>query len=106
MYSIFYVKQAIVQALEKVCNYLPAKYSKQCDDFVDLYAVQIIELLLKELSAKEVCIELGLCSKTLKALVSEAAVILGGTSGAHLTLDQSFVEVHKHSYLLIQTFNE
>lgn len=60
-------KQSIVEALEKVCNLLPAKYRKECDDLVTQYADEIIKLLLQELPPKEVCAALGLCSKQQKA---------------------------------------
>ena len=75
------LKQAIIEALEKVCYVLPSKYRKECDDFVKQYADEMIKLLLQDLPPKEVCAALGLCSKTFKTLLFEAAALLGGSTG-------------------------
>jgi saposin len=73
-------EQAIIEALEKVCNVLPSTYRQDCDNFVKQYADEVIRLLLEELTPNEVCAALGLCSKTFKTLLLEASVLLGGSS--------------------------
>ncbi|KAM8923809.1 prosaposin [Pelodytes ibericus] len=52
----------IEKVLEKVCSVLPKKYADQCKDVVDTYSKAIIELLEQEVSPKDICQALGLCS--------------------------------------------
>jgi saposin len=53
---------SIKQALENVCQYMPASVRKDCGRLVDAYADQIIEMVLADLSPEEVCVYLKLCS--------------------------------------------
>merc|ERR1712096_254790 len=50
----------IEAALEQVCSYFPS-YKSQCDALVEAYTPQIIQLLVDDVSPKEICTELGLC---------------------------------------------
>jgi len=50
----------IEAALEQVCSYFPS-YKTQCDALVEAYTPQIIQLLVDDVSPKEICTELGLC---------------------------------------------
>ncbi|XP_059374089.1 prosaposin-like [Carassius carassius] len=52
----------IVQAVEKVCNFLPSTLTAQCKDLIETYGKAIIELLVQEADPKTVCSFLGLCS--------------------------------------------
>merc|ERR1719466_731035 len=51
----------IEAALEQVCSWLPKSYKSQCDALVETYTPQIIQLLVDDVSPKEICTELGLC---------------------------------------------
>ena len=54
--------QAEIEAdLEKVCSYLPSSYKSTCDLLVEQYTPQIIDLLVNDVSPKDICTELGLC---------------------------------------------
>ncbi|XP_016932936.4 prosaposin [Drosophila suzukii] len=50
----------IKKAIEAVCKRLPATVRKQCDTFVDGYAVAVLKLL-SDVPPKEVCQKLQLC---------------------------------------------
>ncbi|XP_052447464.1 prosaposin [Carassius gibelio] len=52
---------AIVNLLEKICDYLPSQYKDKCDNFVETYGKQLIDLLLSSLPPHAICTALGLC---------------------------------------------
>ena len=54
-------QEEIVDALEEVCNLLPATLRAECNAFISKYSSVILQLLLKELSPQAVCTALGLC---------------------------------------------
>jgi len=63
----------IEHALEKVCNFLPAKFSQECDYVVETYGPLAIKLITTELTPKEICEKVRACSKTTKMeLITEA----------------------------------
>merc|ERR1719466_332710 len=51
----------IEAALEQVCSWLPKSYKTECDALVETYTPQTIQLLVSDVSPKEICTELGLC---------------------------------------------
>jgi saposin len=63
----------IESALEKVCNFLPDKFKSECNYFVVTYGALVVKFITTELSPKEICEEIGVCSNTVKAaLMTEA----------------------------------
>jgi saposin len=54
----------VMAALEKVCSILPKAVQDSCRSFIEVYGPAIIELLLQELDAEQVCTQLGLCDGT------------------------------------------
>ena len=54
--------EAVEEALEKVCSYLPKSVADQCDDLVEKYGTGIIEVLTRGVDAQEVCTILALCN--------------------------------------------
>ena len=61
--DFFHFQQDIIDALDKVCSILPDTISEECKTFVDTYTPAILTLLKDEVSAEEVCQQLGLCSQ-------------------------------------------
>jgi len=58
-----------------MCSYLPSKMSDKCEDFVEQYGDQIIDLIIHaELDPQLVCAEIGLC---LAARTWDATVVGG-----------------------------
>ncbi|XP_073949720.1 prosaposin isoform X2 [Choristoneura fumiferana] len=53
---------AIQAALDGLCNHLSAKLRTQCVDFVDKYSKQLVEMLVANLDAQEICVYLKLCT--------------------------------------------
>jgi len=47
--------------LEAVCAYLPKKMVTECDDLVDKYSEELIDMLIAEYTPEEVCTNLKLC---------------------------------------------
>lgn len=54
-------KAEIKKALEKACMKVPKKARAQCETYVEKYGDQIAELIVEELSPKEVCRDIQLC---------------------------------------------
>ncbi|KAI2664075.1 Prosaposin [Labeo rohita] len=54
-------EEAIVNLLEKICDHLPSQYKDTCDNFVQKYGKELIELLLSSLPPHAICTALGLC---------------------------------------------
>ncbi|CAG4949127.1 unnamed protein product [Colias eurytheme] len=52
---------SIRKALDGLCNHLSAKLRTECVDFVDTYSNKLIEMLLADLNAQEICVYLKLC---------------------------------------------
>uniref|UniRef100_A0A8C1IJ49 Prosaposin n=1 Tax=Cyprinus carpio TaxID=7962 RepID=A0A8C1IJ49_CYPCA len=52
----------IVQAVEKVCDFLPSTLTAQCKDLIETYGKAIIDLLVQEADPKTICSLLGLCN--------------------------------------------
>ncbi|XP_054885568.1 prosaposin [Poeciliopsis prolifica] len=55
-------EEEVVQAVEKVCTFLPSSLTAQCKDLVETYGQAIIELLVQQADPKTVCTVLGLCN--------------------------------------------
>ncbi|XP_071808174.1 uncharacterized protein [Asterias amurensis] len=52
----------IEAALKEVCSVLPKTVQSDCDSFVTQYTPEIVKLLAAELSAREICAALKLCT--------------------------------------------
>ncbi|XP_042581071.1 surfactant protein Bb isoform X2 [Cyprinus carpio] len=80
-------EQAIVNLLEKICDYLPSQYKDTCNKFIETYGKQLIDLLLSSLPPHAICSALGLClfSETPLSLSDcESCKILAVLSQFHL----------------------
>ncbi|XP_043094635.1 surfactant protein Bb isoform X2 [Puntigrus tetrazona] len=54
-------EEAIVNLLDKICDYVPSQYKDTCNNFIEKYGKQLVDLLLSSLSPKAICSALGLC---------------------------------------------
>lgn len=52
----------IKEALDKVCDLLPSKYAKKCEDFVNQYADLLISIMEAEGDPRLICMAMGCCS--------------------------------------------
>ncbi|XP_047986536.1 uncharacterized protein LOC125226576 [Leguminivora glycinivorella] len=57
---------AIQAALDGLCNHLSDKARMQCVDFVDTYSKTLIDMLVKNLDAQQICVYLKLCTNNLE----------------------------------------
>uniref|UniRef100_A0A8C6V6G8 Prosaposin n=1 Tax=Neogobius melanostomus TaxID=47308 RepID=A0A8C6V6G8_9GOBI len=74
-------EQEVIDAVEKVCTFLPSSLRGQCKDLIDTYGKAIIELLVQEADPKTVCTVLGLCTDSSRhyvAALDEARFKAGG----------------------------
>ncbi|CAG9785733.1 unnamed protein product [Diatraea saccharalis] len=53
---------SIRHALGNLCTHLSGKMKNECVDFVDTYTEQLVEMLVANLNAQEVCVYLKLCA--------------------------------------------
>ncbi|KAL4713339.1 hypothetical protein ACJJTC_006807 [Scirpophaga incertulas] len=54
----------IRNALENLCTHLSTKLRAECTDFVDTYTDELVQMLIADLNAQEVCVYLKLCTDT------------------------------------------
>lgn len=54
-------REEIEQAVETLCDQMPHTIAEECEDYVDAYGDQVIELLAQEMDASEICPFLHLC---------------------------------------------
>ncbi|KAH9634737.1 hypothetical protein HF086_017520 [Spodoptera exigua] len=59
-------EQNIRIALDNLCTHLSTKLRTECVDFVDTYAPQLIEMLVANMDAQEICVFLKLCKDEVK----------------------------------------
>ncbi|GFR60011.1 proactivator polypeptide, partial [Elysia marginata] len=67
-------KQEIEQALDQVCNFLPASIKSECDAFVSQYTPKLLQLLL-QYKPSQVCTYLGVCPSELSASAGPTCVL-------------------------------
>jgi saposin len=75
-------EENIKSALNKLCERLPTNLAAECDDFVNTYTDELVELLLADLTPQEVCVYLKLCSDS-----QPATGIIGGDPSTNTILD-------------------
>uniref|UniRef100_A0A6E8VEF0 Saposin n=1 Tax=Anopheles coluzzii TaxID=1518534 RepID=A0A6E8VEF0_ANOCL len=76
-------KEQIKQALEHACDRL-RKYKTKCEKYIDQHSDQIIDLVMKQLSPKEICNALGFCipaQEIIDDLIDEALFEYFGEDG-------------------------
>lgn len=56
-------KDKIERVVHGICNHLPKTVSHKCNNFVSKYGNVVIDILSKDVSPKEICTMMGLCSK-------------------------------------------
>jgi saposin len=54
----------IIDALEKVCTYLPSSIQSACDDLVAMYGPEILQLLVNKEDPATICTQLTLCKSS------------------------------------------
>ncbi|XP_029962339.1 prosaposin isoform X2 [Salarias fasciatus] len=62
-------EEEVIQAVEKVCTFLPSTLTTQCKDLIETYGQAIIELLVQQADPKTVCTVLALCNGASRAFV-------------------------------------
>lgn len=55
-------KENVEDALKGLCSHLPAKLRNECNDFVETYSAELIEMLISDFTPQEICVYLRLCS--------------------------------------------
>jgi len=61
----------IEAGLEKVCSVLPSVVRDQCDNLVETYGPAIVEILSRDIDAKDVCTLMQLCDSKAEELLSQ-----------------------------------
>ncbi|XP_049291934.1 uncharacterized protein LOC125768384 [Anopheles funestus] len=54
-------KDNIKSALSKLCTHLSPKLRLECNDFVDTYTAELVEMLASDFTPQEICVFLKLC---------------------------------------------
>ncbi|XP_055696691.1 prosaposin [Lutzomyia longipalpis] len=57
-------KANIMKNLESLCSHLPQKLTPECKDFVDTYSSELVDMLINDFTAEQICVNLRLCKDT------------------------------------------
>lgn len=61
--NVLYFSQTNIRtALDQLCNHLSTKLKTQCVDFVDQYTDQLVNMLISDMDAQQICVYLKLCT--------------------------------------------
>ncbi|KAJ1528490.1 hypothetical protein ONE63_006899 [Megalurothrips usitatus] len=55
-------EETVKSALESLCSKLPKSLVGECDNFVDTYSQQLVDMLIADFTPQEVCVYIKLCS--------------------------------------------
>lgn len=69
-------RDKIENVVHGVCNHLPKTVAKECNDFVDNYADTVIRILSEDVSPKEACRVLGLCTVSMVQIQGTEIIML------------------------------
>ncbi|KAF7667369.1 hypothetical protein LDENG_00065740 [Lucifuga dentata] len=62
-------KEKIEEAVRKVCSFLPESVQTECDQLVEQYEPELVQLLLQMIEPDFVCIKLGACPEAVQRLL-------------------------------------
>ncbi|XP_059612395.1 uncharacterized protein LOC132258881 [Phlebotomus argentipes] len=54
-------KANIIKCLNNLCTHLPRKLMGECNDFVETYSSELVDMLINDFSPEEICVNLRLC---------------------------------------------
>lgn len=79
----------IKQALGQLCSHLTNNLITECEDFVNTYTDELVEMLIADLKPQEVCVYLKMCTDNTPAPALPTArprpqIHYGGEIGKHL----------------------
>lgn len=84
LFVLFLCKKADIRdELNKLCSHLSANLAQQCNDFVQTYTDELVEMLVADFNPQEVCAYLKMCASVgvPKAVVKS---MIGGDIGNYL----------------------
>ncbi|CAK9829953.1 PSAP [Anthophora retusa] len=84
-------KDKIESVVHGVCNHLPETVSGKCNSFVNKYGDAIIELITKDVSPKQLCTLLALCTNSPQEL-EETSEILNIQLSSEISPDTESIE--------------
>ncbi|KAG0714881.1 Prosaposin [Chionoecetes opilio] len=87
-------REDIEHAVESVCDLMPHTLSEECEDYVEAYGDQVIELLAQEIDPAQVCQMIHLCPAQPQAVAVREDVSCVMCEYAMTQLDQ-MLEDHK-----------
>lgn len=61
-------KSNIKRVLDHLCVHLPQKLQSECVDFVETYSSELVDMLITDFKAQEICVALKLCEKQVNDL--------------------------------------
>ncbi|KAL3279381.1 hypothetical protein HHI36_016891 [Cryptolaemus montrouzieri] len=85
----------IKEALGKLCSKLPKDLTAECQNFVNTYTDQLVEMLVADLNPQEICVFLKLCTDKKPTLhnviapVSKTDIVIGETE-TNAIVDDTF----------------
>jgi len=63
-------EEAIKDALDKLCSELPKSLARDCQNFVDTYGEELLDMLIADFTPREICTYLKLCDPDVKKIAT------------------------------------
>lgn len=69
-------KDNIKKVLDHLCVHLPQKLQSECVDFVETYSSELVDMLITDFKAQEICVALKLCANQGSNALSDLGISL------------------------------
>lgn len=66
------LQESVRKALDKLCSHFSGNLAAECQDFVDAYSDNLINMLVDNLKPQQICVFIKLCQPTLSKKPLEA----------------------------------
>lgn len=70
LFGLVIVQEEIRRELDLLCDDLPKSVVGECEEFVNTYEEQLVEMFLADFTPKQICTYLKLCDPTMKERVT------------------------------------
>lgn len=86
-------KKNIVNVLNNLCSHLPQKLQNECVDFIQTYSSELIDMLITDFKAQDICVALKLCPKS-KNYLDDMGISMESENSSEEEEDIAFNEIN------------
>ncbi|XP_050313215.1 uncharacterized protein LOC126748197 isoform X4 [Anthonomus grandis grandis] len=85
-------KDEVKKYLDQVCDHLPHSVREPCEDFVNTYTEELVEMIVADLNPQEVCVYLKMCNDSAPAtgiMAEDREEFFGGDTETNMIYDNT-----------------